>query len=274
MLVDTHCHINFDAFDEDREAVLERARQAGVVRILNPGIDLDSSRVAVQLADTYPEIYAAVGVHPNDALTWDDSTLAELRELARHPKVVAIGEIGLDYYWDRTPQGVQHRVFRHQLELAAELGLPVVIHSRNKTRGDNACTDDVRQALVEWQAELAEGGSALAKRPGVLHSYSGSEAAARQLVERNFWIGITGPVTFRNAPELQAVVASLPVERLLIETDAPFLTPHPHRGQRNEPAYVRFIADKIGTLHGLSFDTITDITTLGAERLFHWRVIS
>jgi TatD DNase family protein len=270
LLVDTHCHLTFHTFDGDRQEVLERAREAGVRRILNPGIDLPSSREAVALAESQPDVYAAVGVHPNDAQTWEDDTLDMLRTLGRHPKVAAIGEIGLDYYWEKTPHDLQQEVFRRQLELAAELTLPVVIHTRNQSAEDPAATIDALEILSEWQAGLVQQASPLAERPGVLHSFSGDEPAARRAIEIHFWIGITGPVTFRNAPDLQQLVANLPPERLLIETDAPFLTPQPYRGRRNEPAYVRYVAEKIGELQGQSLETIAQITTANAERLFHW----
>jgi TatD DNase family protein len=265
-LADTHCHLDFQRFEEDRDQVVDRAREAGVTRILDPGIDLASSQAALLLAEEYPEVYIAVGVHPNSASTFDQSTLLRLRKLASHPKVVAIGEIGLDYYRDRAPRELQQRVFRLQLELAAELGLPVVIHNRQ-------ATEDVLEALTEWQAQLAKAGFALAKRPGVLHSYSDNEENARRAIELNFYIGITGPVTFRNAPELQQVVASLPVEHLLVETDAPFLAPHPLRGQRNEPALVSRVAEKVAELHSLSISEIARVTSQNAARIFNWRVM-
>ena len=270
MLADTHCHLNFEAFDSDRSEVIARARDVGIKHMLNPGIDLKSSQAAIELADAYPEVFAAVGVHPNDSLTWDDLSLDKLRELAKLPKVVAIGEIGLDYYRDRAPREVQKHVFRQQLSLAAEMSLPVVIHTRNANTQDRQAVSDVLDILEEWQAELAASGSGLAERPGVLHSYSADEIAAQQATAINFWIGVTGPVTFRNAVELQSVVASLPLERMLIETDAPFLTPQPHRGQRNEPAYVRLVAEKIAQIHHLPFDQVAGATTASAERLFNW----
>lgn len=265
-LADTHCHLDFQRFDEDRDLVVERAREAGVTRILNPGIDLKSSQAALLLAEKYPEVYIAVGVHPNSASTFNQSTLPRLREQASHPKVVAIGEIGLDYYRDRAPRELQQRVFQLQLELAAELGLPVVIHNRQ-------ATEDVLEGLSNWQVKLAKADSALAKRPGVLHSYSDTEENARRAVEINFYIGITGPVTFQNAPELQQVVASLPTEHLLVETDAPFLTPHPLRGQRNEPALVRLVAEKVAELHSSSLAEIARVTSENAARIFNWRVM-
>jgi len=270
VLVDTHCHLNFDSFNNDRETVLERARQAGVERILNPGVDLATSQEAVNLAATTPEVFAAVGVHPNDALTWGDDTPDKLRELAKHPKVIAIGEIGLDYYRDETPHDIQKWVFRQQLSLAGEVGLPVVIHVRNPNLQDRQATADVLHILSVWLSELAKVGSPLEDDPGVLHSFSDDEDAARQAIQMNFRIGVTGPVTFRNALVLQRVAGSIPLDRLLIETDAPFLTPHPYRGQRNEPSYVRFVAEKIGQIRSLSYEVITEATSTNAKRLFNW----
>jgi TatD DNase family protein len=265
-LTDTHCHLDFQRFDEDREQVIERARNAGVTRILNPGIDLESSQASIKLAEEYSEIFVAVGVHPHSASSFDQSTLPRLRELASHPKVVAIGEIGLDYYRDHAPKELQRRIFRLQLELAADLGLPVVVHNRQATQ-------EVLEGLTEWQAQLVKAGSAVAKQPGVLHSYSDNANNGRKAIESNFYIGITGPVTFRNAPELQKVVASLPVEHLLIETDAPFLAPHPNRGQRNEPALVRWVAEKVAELHDRPLSEVARVTSKNADRLFNWRVM-
>lgn len=273
MLVDTHCHLNFESFDTDRAAVLEKAAQAGVERVLNPGIDLETSRAAVDLAQAYPEVYAAVGVHPNDAGTWSEGTLDELRGLASHPKVVAIGEIGLDYYWKRTEPALQHRVFQGQLDLAAELGLPVVIHVRNEDPDDHRAMNDALDILRDWQLSLSTRSPELAFRPGVLHSFSGGLEDAQRAIACGFCVGITGPVTFKKADILRQVATELPVECLLIETDAPFLTPHPHRGERNEPAYVRFVAEKIAALRGLELDRFARITTQSAERVFRWQVM-
>ena len=263
MLTDTHCHLDFDRFAEDREAVVERASETGLVRLLNPAIDPATARQAIRLAERFPMVYAAVGLHPNSALAWTGAMQGELRELAGHPKVVAIGEIGLDYYWDDAPPEVQQRVFKHQLDLAAALSLPVVIHNRNATQ-------DVLAFLLEWQAGLAAAENPLAERPGVMHSFSADEAAARRAIGANFYIGITGPVTFKNAPELQALVRALPLERLLIETDAPYLTPHPFRGKRNEPARVRLVAEKIAELRGLPVEEVIAVTGENAGRLFAW----
>ena len=263
MLADTHCHLDFYAFDDDRQEVLARSWQAGVERILDPGIHLVSSQKAVQLAEEHNQVYAAVGVHPNDAQSWEQDSLTRLKDLAGHPKVVAIGEIGLDYYRDRAPRDLQRRILLEQLDLAAELNLPVVIHNRQASA-------DVMAILAEWQAQLAASGSGLAEQPGVLHSYSDNEEIALRAIAHHFLIGFTGPVTFRNAPELQRVAAALPLDHLLVETDAPFLSPQPHRGRRNEPSFVRLIAEKIAELHHVELDTVARLTAANAARLFHW----
>lgn len=263
MLADTHCHLDFDTFDEDRDQVLARSREAGVTRILVPGIDTVSSRAAVELAESRSQVCAAVGVHPNEANTWDEDALAHLRGLAQSPAVVAIGEIGLDYYRDRAPRELQKRILQSQLTLATELQLPVVIHNRQATA-------ELLDILSAWSAGLTAAQSSLAERPGVLHSYSDDLQSALRALELNFYIGITGPVTFRNAPDLQNVVAALPLDRLIVETDAPFLAPHPYRGKRNEPAYVRLIADKIAQLHNENFEAVAQTTSQNAQRLFDW----
>jgi TatD DNase family protein len=270
LLVDTHCHLNFDSFDSDRATVLQRAQDAGVERILNPGIDLPSSRQALALAQASPLVYCAVGVHPNDALTWNEAALDELRSLARQPRVAAIGEIGLDYYRDWAPPAVQRPVFAAQLALAAECTLPVVIHTRSAGPGDRRASEDVLAMLGDWVGELKRQGSPLAQRPGVLHSFSEDATLARRAVELGFFLGITGPVTFRKADELRQLVAEMPIEHLLVETDAPFLTPHPHRRERNEPAYVRFVAEKLAQVKNLSFEAAVESTTANAARLFQW----
>lgn len=262
-IIDTHCHLDFDWFDEDREQVIERAAEAGVERMIVPGLDVRSCREILKIADAFPEVYAAIGVHPNSGTTWKPSTLKELTELVQHPKVVAIGEIGLDYYRDRTPQDIQREIFREQLELASETDLPVIIHSRD-------AFEDVLEILSEWKNQLEKANKFLAEKPGVLHSYSGTIGQARQALAMKFFLGFTGPVTFRNAEALREVAAEVPEDRLLVETDAPFLTPAPHRGKRNEPAYVRFIVDKIAEVRNTSSLELGARTTKNAENLFSW----
>ena len=270
MLADTHCHLNFESFDKDRSAVVARAQAAGIVRILNPGVDLVSSQSAVRVAGAFEPVFAAVGVHPNDAQAWDQTSLADLKVLAGQPKVVAIGEIGLDYYWEHAPAPLQRAIFEQQLELAAELGLPVIVHVRDKSPEDMPAMQDVLSILKDWTLGLALRNPELAQHPGVLHSFSGDRNAAANANRLNFRIGITGPVTFKKADRLRDVAASIPEEFLVIETDAPFLTPHPHRGERNEPALVRYVAEKIAFIRKINLEKIIEITSLNAERLFRW----
>jgi TatD DNase family protein len=238
-MIDSHCHLDFPDFDEDRDEVLARAGEAGVTTIINPGTDLESSRRALALTERYDNVYAAVGVHPHDASTLDRQALAELRQLASHPKVVAIGEIGLDYYRDLSPRAQQRAAFQAQLALAADLDRPVIIHQRESA-------DDVMAALRDW----ATGGY-----PGcVLHAFSGDEAMADEAVSLGFFIGVGGPLTFKNARRLPEIVAGLPLSCLLVETDAPYLAPHPYRGKRNEPAYVALVVKRLAELlstHGV-----------------------
>jgi len=260
---DTHCHLDFDRFNKDRDAVIQRAVRGGITRILVPGIDLKSSTAAVSLAEKEEMIFAAVGVHPNSGTTWKADTYDQLADLANHPKVVAIGEIGLDYYRDWTPQTLQRKIFRDQLHLAAELNLPVVVHDRE-------AHEDLFATLVGWQQDLQEKNAPLAEKPGVLHSYSGNIYQADQVLEAGFYLGVTGPVTFKNAVDMQEVASKVPEPRLLIETDAPYLTPHPHRGNRNEPAYVVHVAEKIAALRGISPNEVGEMTSRNAKKLFDW----
>lgn len=271
-LTDTHCHLDFDKFDADRHEVIRRAQQAGVGRILIPGLTVTSSRAAVKLADSHPMLYAAIGVHPNEADTWDGQTVSALKELAANSlKVVAIGEIGLDYYWNSSARETQIDILRDQLALASELQLPVVLHSREKADAEHgACTDDLMKILEEWAASLRSGKEALAERPGVLHSFSGSFETATRAINLGFYVGVTGPVTYKNAEQRRQLIGSLPLERLLIETDAPLLAPHPHRGKRNEPAFVVHIADKIAEIQSRTPQVVADVTTSNAARLLAW----
>ncbi len=262
MLIDTHCHLDLPQFDEDREEVLARAAAAGVTTLVTIGIDLPHSRSAIALADHYPQVFATVGVHPNESAGFGPETLDHLRQLAAHPKVVAIGEIGLDDYWQRVPGDVQKLAFRHQLDLAAELGLPVVIHDRD-------AHEDVRAELRDWVTGRLPG-TPLAQRPfpGVLHSFSGDLAMAEEAYDWGFVLGLAGPVTFKNARDLHALARRLRPDRLLIETDAPYLTPHPHRGQRNEPAYVRLVANKLADLWEMPVERVAALTSRSACALY------
>lgn len=260
ILTDTHCHLNFYDFDGDRKLVMERAWNKGINRILIPGTDLPGSRAAIELAETYRPLFAAVGVHPNSANNWDMRAIGYLDEMTSHPKVVAIGEIGLDYYREWSPPALQKRIFLEQLNLACHLELPVVVHTRNASPDDRACIADTLEIISDKNAK------------GVLHSFSGNIAEAEYAIKLGFYIGITGPVTFRNAVDLQKVVASVPLNRLLIETDSPFLSPVPYRGKRNEPVNVYYIAEKISEIHNQSTEVVAKITAENAARLFQWSV--
>ena len=258
-LIDSHAHLDFRQFDIDRDAVIERARSAGLVAIVNVGASLDSSRAAVALAEQHDFIYATVGVHPHDAKRVTPGVLDELRALARHPKVVAVGEIGLDYYRDLSPRPVQRRAFADQLTLAAELELPVVVHSRE-------AHDDVVAALREWSNLPPMGGTE--GFTGVLHSYSAGPGRLEEVLELGFCVGISGPVTFPKASALRAAAAAVPLERLLVETDCPYLTPKPYRGRRNQPAYVRYVVEAVARARGASAEVVAQATTENARRLF------
>jgi len=257
-LIDTHCHIDFDAYDEDRDAVIQRAAENGITRILNPGTDISTSQAAIQLADQYDGFYAAVALHPNSTATWSPEAIATLEHLAAHEKVVAIGEIGLDYYWDKSPKNVQRAAFEAQLTLATKLKLPIIIHNRD-------ASDDVLAILKAWVPHLP---NELKDRPGVFHSFSAPQHIADAALALGFYLGFTGPVTFKKADELRSVVAHVPLDRILIETDGPFLTPHPYRGKRNEPSYVRYVAERIASLHNIAENDFAAQSTANAERLF------
>jgi len=257
-LVDTHCHLNFSRYDRDREEVLQRARAAGVKRVIVPAIDLESCRQALEMASSSKGIFAAVGIHPNSSGDFEDSALDALRAFAGDSKAVAVGEIGLDYYWEKSPKAQQWRAFEAQLDLAAELELPAIIHNRD------GCADLLR-ILEDWAPAAP---ASLRGRLGVLHSFSASFAIAERALALGFFLGFTGPITFKKADELRAVARRVPVERLLVETDGPFLAPQQRRGKRNEPAYVRFVNSRLAELHGLPAEEMARQTTLNAERLF------
>jgi TatD DNase family protein len=263
LLVDSHCHIDLEHFDADREAVLARARAAGVDSIIIPGIDLAQNQAALALAEQETGLFVAVGVHPNSAGEFDAATLGELHRLAAHQKVVAVGEIGLDYYWDKVAPEQQRQALVQQLDFAAEAGLPVIIHSRNA----NA---DVAAVLRGWVHGERFRSSPLAQRPyvGVLHAFSGDLALAEEAYSWGFVLSLGGPVTFRNAHALHTLTPQLRLDRLMLETDAPYLTPHPWRGQRNEPAYVALVVEQLAHLYGVSPAEVADATTAVAKLFF------
>lgn len=265
-MIDTHCHLDLRQFDADREAVIERAAAAGVWAIINPAIDLASCRRALALADAHPGVYAAVGVHPNDCGDFSEETVGALRELAQHPKVVAIGEIGLDYYWERVPHDRQQRALRSQLALAAELGLPVILHARNAPAPDApSCNADLLHEIEQWAQRTPRAASGIV---GVWHAFSGALGEAQRAYAAGLVLGLGGPVTFQNARRLHALTPQLRLDRLLLETDAPYLAPHPYRGQRNEPAYVPLIAQSLARLFGTSVDNVVQETEATTHRCF------
>lgn len=256
MLVDTHAHLTMPEFAPDLPAVLERAAAAGVFAIVCVGIDLSSSREAVELSSRHQGVVATVGVHPNDSGQLPSGWLEELRALLAEPEVVAVGEIGLDYYRKRVAKDRQREVFQAQLDLAGELGLPVVIHNR----GAGA---DLAEMLMKW----VEGLSAQHPR-GVLHCFSGDLSMMRSCCAAGFCVSFAGPVTYPNSENATEMVAAAPRDCLLLETDSPFLSPQPYRGKRNEPANVRLVAERVATLRGEGLDAVMQFTGQNAERLF------
>ncbi|HET9914475.1 MAG TPA: TatD family hydrolase [Anaerolineales bacterium] len=273
MLTDTHCHLDFNKFDEDRTAVIQRAVEAGVKRILIPALDLKSSLSAIKLAESHSGLYAAVGFHPTDLENFSEKAFNEVKSLVKHPKVVAVGEIGIDYYWvkDVQKRAFQREVLKKQLAFARSVDKPVVIHMREENDAwFGQASVDLLEILSEWHKTLQAEKHSLAKKPGVLHSYNGNLETAQKAMDLNFCIGITGPVTYKNAEEKRRIIRQLPLDRLLIETDAPFLTPVPHRGKRNEPAFVAYIADKIAEIHMTTREQVAKITAANAEHLFGW----
>ncbi len=257
-LVDSHCHLNFPSFDDDRAAVLERARDAGVSGIIVPAVDLRSCQEALKLAETYSSVYAAIGIHPNSSREYDSSSIATLRDLASHPRNVAIGEIGLDYYRQSSPKRVQQAALEKQLELAAELGLPVIIHNRD-------AAEDLMAILEDWAPTVPKG---LSRRLGALHSFSASCDIAERALDLGFYLGFTGPITFKNSHALRDIARSAPPDRILVETDSPFLAPQQRRGKRNEPAYLGYICDKLAALHSVDRAQMARQTSSNAVELF------
>jgi len=270
MLTDTHCHLDYNKFDIDRADVIARANDSGLIRMLVPGLNHKSSKEALRLAESNPSVYAAVGFHPTDLEEFSAQTFDEVKEIAGHPKVVAVGEIGIDYYWvkENEKRAIQREVLKQQLQFAKEINKPVIIHMREENDAwFGEASVDLMKILGEWQSSLQ---GSLAEKPGVLHSFNGNLETAQKALALNFYIGITGPVTYKNADEKREIIRQLPITKILIETDSPFLAPVPFRGKRNEPAYVRHIADKIAEIHLKSPAEIAAITTANAARLFAW----
>lgn len=252
MFIDTHVHLNADQYENDVEEVIQRALDAGVKQMVVVGFDRKTINKAMELIETYPFIYGVIGWHPVDAVDCTEEDLQWIKELAAHPKIVGIGETGLDYYWEKSPKDIQQELFRKQIQLAKDVQLPIVIHNRD-------ATGDVVRILQEEQASEAG---------GIMHCYGGSVETARQCIDMNFYISLGGPVTFKNAKMPKEVAKEIPLDKLLIETDAPYLAPHPYRGKRNEPSYVPLVAEEIARLKEISVEEVAEQTTANAKTIF------
>lgn len=252
MLFDTHAHLNADDYRDDLEEVIERAGNVGVSNIVVVGFDRPTIERTMELVEKYDHIYGCIGWHPVDAVDCTEEDLQWIEQLCKHPKVVAYGEIGLDYHWDKSPKDIQQRLFRKQIRLAKKLRLPIVIHTRD-------AMEDTVTILKEEHAEEVG---------GIMHCFSGSVETARECMKMNFYISLGGPVTFKNARRPKAVAKEVPLDRILIETDCPYLAPHPYRGKRNEPAYVKLVAEQIADIKGVSFKELAEATTKNAKLLF------
>ncbi|MGE7676050.1 TatD family hydrolase [Lysinibacillus sp. NPDC094403] len=252
MFIDTHVHLNADQYEEDLQLVIDRALEAKVETMVVVGFDRKTIEKTMQLVEQYDFVYGVIGWHPVDAIDCTQEDLNWIEELAAHPKIVGIGETGLDYYWDKSPKDVQQALFIKQIHLAQKLNLPIIIHNRD-------ATGDVVQILREENA---------ASVGGVMHCYGGSVETAYECIAMNFMISLGGPVTFKNARMPKEVATEIPLEHLMIETDAPYLAPHPYRGKRNEPALVTLVAEEIARLKGLTIEEIAQVTTANAKKFF------
>jgi TatD DNase family protein len=252
MLFDTHVHLNAEQFNDDLQQVIERAKAEGVSKMVVVGFDRPTITKAMELCEAYEFLYASVGWHPVDAIDMKAEDLDWLRELSSHPKVVALGEMGLDYHWDKSPKEIQKDVFRKQIQLAKEVKLPIIIHNREAT------ADIIEILKAEGAHEVG----------GIMHCFSGSAETAMECLDMNFYISLGGPVTFKNAKKPKEVAVAVPLDRLLIETDCPYLAPHPYRGKRNEPGYVKLVAEQIAELKGVTYEEVAKATRANAEKLF------
>ena len=259
MLIDTHAHLDQAEFEADLDDVIRRAEESGVEAIVSIGLDTASNKATIALAEKYTNIWAAIGIHPHLATTLNEATLRDLRAMAQHPRVVAIGETGLDFYRNRAPRDAQIRAFQTQLALAREFGLPVVIHDRE-------AHSEVMDIVKKWATEGPQEGKFL----GVLHCFSGDIALAQEAISYGFAISIAGPITYPNSNRLAEVVRNVPDSVLVVETDCPFLPPQQFRGKRNEPAYVKLTAERLAQLRSQPVEAIAQITTANARRLFRF----
>lgn len=250
MYFDSHAHYDDERFDEDRDELLQGMKDKGVDYIINAAADMESCYTGLELAAKYPFVYCSIGVHPHDAKTLNEERLKELEELAQRQKVVAVGEIGLDYYYDSSPREVQREWFMKQLLLAKSLDLPVIIHSR--------------EACQETFDMIVESGV----KEGVIHCFSGSHELAKEYVKRGFYIGIGGSLTFKNAKKTVKVVETIDLDHILIETDSPYLTPVPHRGKRNDSSYLQFVVERIAEIKDITVEEVCETTSQNAKKLF------
>ncbi|NMA95354.1 MAG: TatD family hydrolase [Clostridiales bacterium] len=257
MLFDSHAHLDDKRFDKDRKEIIEGLISRGVGRVLNAGADMKSSLAGIELAKEYSHIYAAVGVHPHDVKTMEDCHLNELENMSKEKKVVAIGEIGLDFYYDNSPRDVQRERFIDQIDLADRVGLPIIVHNRDAHKDTLDILRDNRHKL----------------HGGVMHCYSGSAEMLKDFLDIGFYISLGGPVTFKNARKPVEVAKQVPLDKLLIETDCPYLTPHPFRGKRNDPGYVGLVAEKIAKIRDIPLEKIARVTFENASKLFRIRPI-
>lgn len=258
MLVDSHCHLNFPEFTSDLDAVLARAAENGVGAMLTINTKLEEAKDLQTIADSYPQVYCSVGVHPHDAKDYvngyeGDTLFTQIKALAQHPKVVGIGETGLDYFYDNSPQKDQIGSFSDHIRASIDLDLPLIIHTRDADEDTISCLKEIGQG----------------KARGVFHCFSGSVELAEQALALGFYISFSGILTFKNAESLRQIAQKAPLERILVETDAPFLTPVPHRGKRNEPAFTRYTAELLANLRSLSYSEIEKITTNNFFTLFN-----
>ena len=252
-LIDSHAHLDFDKFNKDRDEVIERAKNNGIVNVINVGSDLASSHRSLQLSQKYEMIYAVVGVHPHEAKHLDKDALKVLKDLSKADKVIGIGEIGLDFHYDNSPRDIQREAFRKQLRLAKEVNLPVVVHSRE-------ADEDTIKILKEEKMN---------NHNIILHSYTGGKELAEKALEMGFYFGAGGIVTFNSASELKKIIQKIPLTRILVETDSPYLAPEPHRGKRNEPLYVKEVAKFVATLKNTNLESVAEITKENTERFFN-----
>lgn len=252
MFVDTHAHLFYENFKDDLDEVILRAKENGVDYILVPATDLKTAEETLKLCDKYDFIYAAVGIHPHDTKNWDDSLLQQIEKLAAHPKVVAIGEIGLDYYYDFSPKTQQIKAFKSQLDLALKLELPVIIHNRDSD-------EDMMEIISSYCSTGLK---------AQFHCFNASLNDAIEYLKMSHFISFTGNITYKKSEELRNILKQIDLNHLLLETDSPFMTPVPHRGKRNEPAFVKYVADKIAEVHNITTDEVAKITSLNAFRMF------